>query len=281
MTLKKNKFKLGFLQGRLSRQKKKIQQFPKNNWKNEYKFAKKLNFKIMEWTIDNYGFFQNPLINTEKHSIIKKLCKSNKIKINSVTADFFMEKPFWKQKNQLWYIKKISKLIEACGKLKIKFIVLPLVDNSSIKNKNIEKKVINKLSKLKKKLMINNVVCLFESDYSPKRLSKFIKGFNSKFYGINYDLGNSASLNYDVNEEFKLLGKYIKNVHLKDRVINGNSVRFGKGNANFYRLFSNLKKIRYNNALIFQSCRATRKGEDFKELKINMNFVNNLIKSIR
>ena len=281
MTLKKNKFKLGFLQGRLSRQKKKIQQFPKNNWKNEYKFAKKLNFKIMEWTIDNYGFFQNPLINKEKHSIIKKMCKSNKIKINSVTADFFMEKPFWKQKNQLWYIKKISKLIEACGKLKIKFIVLPLVDNSSIKNKNIEKKVINKLSTLKKKLMINNVVCLFESDYSPKRLSKFIKVFNSKFYGINYDLGNSASLNYDVNEEFKLLGKYIKNVHLKDRVINGNSVRFGQGNANFYRLFSNLKKIRYNNALIFQSSRATRKGEDFKELKINMNFVNNLIKSIR
>ena len=280
MTLKKNNFKLGFLQGRLSRQIKKIQQFPKKNWKKELKIANKLNFRIIEWTIDNYGFFHNPLLNDKKHIFIKKLCKKNKIKINSVTADFFMEKPFWKQKNQFRYLKKISKLIEVCGKLKIKFIILPLVDNSSIQNKNIEKKIINTLLKFKRELIINNVVFLFESDYPPRRLLKFIRNFDSEFYGINYDLGNSASLKYDINEEFKFFGKYIKNVHLKDRLINGNSVRFGKGNANFNRLFCNLKKIRYNNALIFQSSRATQKGDDFKELKINVNFVINLINKL-
>ena len=278
MTLKKNKLKLGFLQGRLTKQNKKIQQFPKKNWKFEFKLAKSLNLNLMEWTIDHYGFFQNPLINTKNHKTIKKICKKYKIKINSITADFFMEKPFWKQKNQSHYLEKINELIEKCGALNIKYIVLPLVDNSSIKSRVIEKKVIKELLKLESRLLKNNVTCLFESDFTPKRLLNFLNFFHSKCYGLNYDLGNSASLGYNIDDEFNSCGKYIRNVHLKDRLKNGPSVRFGHGNANFKKLFFNLKKIKYSGALILQSSRSKRKSEDLKELEINISYLDSLMK---
>ena len=277
MILKKNKLKLGFLQGRLTKQKKKIQQFPKKNWKSEFKLAKSLNLNLMEWTIDHYGFFQNPLMNIKHHRVIKKICKKYKIKINSITADFFMEKPFWKQKNQSYYLKKIEELIEKCGSLKVKYIVLPLVDNSSVEDTATKNKVVRELLKLEGKLIKNNVICLFESDYAPKKLLNFLKCFQSKSYGLNYDLGNSASLGYNIDEEFKYCGKYIRNVHLKDRLKNGPSVRFGLGNANFKKLFNNLKKIKYLGALILQSSRSKKKSEDLKELEINIGYLNNLI----
>ena len=46
--------KIGFMQGRLVDTEKKnaIQYFPEKNWLKELKIAKKINFKIMEWTIN-------------------------------------------------------------------------------------------------------------------------------------------------------------------------------------------------------------------------------------
>ena len=44
---------LGFMQGRLSEVKNGIIQcFPWENWENEIKDANRLNFKLMEWTLD-------------------------------------------------------------------------------------------------------------------------------------------------------------------------------------------------------------------------------------
>ena len=46
-----------------------------------------------------------------------------------------------------------------------------------------------------------------------------------------------CELFYNIDDEFNSCGKYIRNVHLKDRLKNGPSVRFGHGNANFKKLF--------------------------------------------
>ena len=67
----------------------------------------------------------------------------------------------------------------------------------------------------------NKVEVIFESDYKPERLQKFVKG-DPKAFGINYDTGNSAALNYDIDKEFKLYGRFIKNIHIKDRLKLGN-----------------------------------------------------------
>ena len=81
-------------------------------------------------------------------------------------------------------------------------------------------------SQEKKTLRKNKQMILFESDFEPKKLFKFIKKFNSKYFGINYDTGNSASLGHNLKEEIVLF-KYIKNIHIKDRFYKGKTTRLG------------------------------------------------------
>ena len=129
----------------------------------------------------------------------------------------------------------------------------------------------------KKFLKKKKIQILFESDFNPKILKKFINKFDKDLFGINYDLGNSASLGYDINEEFESYFEYIKNIHIKDRVLNGHTVRLGKGNANFKKFFKNLKKYKYNNMLIYQTARSNQ-NNDIEELKKNILFIRKKIK---
>jgi len=264
--------RLGVMQGRLSPQYLNlIQCFPSNHWYNEFKIANKLNLKLIEWTLDYKNFYKNPIFLNKEVKKIKYLKKKYKIKIESLTGDCFMQKPFWKLKN-----KKFTKIfidtIKACGDLKIKYIIIPLVDNGSIKKKNEERKLINILLRNINLISSNDVCILFETDLTPKKVKKFIDKLPSKYFGINYDSGNSAALNYDIDEEFKIYGKNIKNIHIKDRLLKGKTVRLGSGNADFKKLYHNLNKINYDQNIILQTARG-KKNKDVEEIKINLNFL--------
>ncbi len=91
--------KIGFMQGRLVKSEKKnsIQYFPEKNWPKEFRYAKKINLKIMEWTINNENIKKNPLYNGNL-AHLKKLIKNYQISIPSITNDYFMQKPFFKKK---------------------------------------------------------------------------------------------------------------------------------------------------------------------------------------
>tara|TARA_Y100001970_G_scaffold215291_1_gene263341 strand:+ start:674 stop:1510 length:837 start_codon:yes stop_codon:yes gene_type:complete len=265
---------LGFMQGRLSPTKaNKIQFFPEKYWKKEFSLANKLGLKNMEWTLDHKNLYKNPIFTEKGIREIRYLSKKYKVKIKTLTGDCFMQKPFWRFSNSKKYIEDLKKVINACGNLKIKYIIFPLVDNSSIKNKKEENKIISEFKKLNYILSLNKVKILFESNYPPKNLKKFIKKFDLKNFGINYDSGNSASLNYDSDTEFSYYGSYIKNIHVKDRILKGKTIRLGEGNANFKKVFKNIKKINYNKLLILQTARSLIKNKDFEELKINMDYI--------
>jgi hexulose-6-phosphate isomerase len=269
---------IGFMQGRLSPIfKKKIQSFPWNYWRKEIFIAKKNNFNLMEWTLDYPRLFNNPLISSQEQKKTLIFLKKNKIFVNSVTCDFFMQKPFFLIKNKKKFKLNINNLLKIIKKLinaKIKFIVIPLVDKSSIKNTYQEKLVIREFNKIIKNLNTNNfkTKILFEIDYSPSKLKKFIKKFSSNFFGINYDSGNSASLNYNIDEEFNCYGDRILNIHIKDRIKYGKTIKLGRGNVNFLKLKKNLKKLHYNRNLILQTARNIY-GKHLNELIDNRNFL--------
>lgn len=175
------------------------------------------------------------------------------------------------KKNQK-LIFDLKNIINSCKRLNIKFIVIPLVDNGSLKN-NIEKKnLINSCNKIIRYLYKSNLKLVFEFDYPPKKLKNFISKFNKYYFGINYDVGNSAALGYNIDDEFKCYGKYISNIHIKDRLKKGKTVRLGEGNANFIKLYKNLKKIRYTNDLILQTARS-KNNQHMNEIKINLNYL--------
>lgn len=270
--------KIGFMQGRLSPIfKKKIQSFPWNYWRQEIIIAKKNNFNLIEWTLDYPRLFNNPLISSKEQRETLCFLKKNKMSVNSVTCDFFMQKPFFLIKNKIkreLNINNLAKVIKELINAKIKFIIIPLVDKSSIKNTYQEKLVIREFNKIIKNLNTNNfkTKILFEIDYSPTKLKKFIKKFSSSFFGINYDSGNSASLNYNIDEEFNCYGDRILNIHIKDRIKYGKTIKLGRGNVNFLKLKKNLKKLHYNRNLILQTARNIY-GKHLNELIDNRNFL--------
>ena len=253
------KYNIGFMQGRLSpMQGKKIQSFPWKNWKNEFQIGRRLNFKIIEWTLDFKKLYSNPLMTDDGQKKIKSLCSKYSFKILSLTGDCFMQRPFWKINS----VKRVQlqryflNIINASGKIGIKFIILPLVDNGKIENQKQEMILINFLRKIYSVLRLNRIKILFEADFKPNTYLKFMKKFNRKFFGINYDTGNSASYGFNPNEEISLYGKYIDNVHIKDRIYNGNTVPLGEGNTDFLTIFKKLNKIRYKGNFILQGARS-------------------------
>jgi len=266
-------FNYGVMQGRLSTVvNNKIQAFPEKYWKTEFSKAKKLGLKSIEWTLDYKNLHKNPIFSKKGQIIIKKLSKKYSVKINSLTGDCFMQKPFWKNKNNKKLIDDLKKIIDSCKKLGIKFIVIPLVDNGSINNNNDRRNLINSCNKIIKFLHNSQLKLIFESNFPPKKLKNFINKFDQNYFGINYDVGNSAALNYDIDDEFRCYGKYISNIHIKDRVKNGKTIRLGQGNANFLKFFKNLKKIRYKETLILQTARS-KNNQHMSEIKINLNYL--------
>jgi len=101
-----------------------------------------------------------------------------------------------------------------------------------------------------------------------------IKRMKNKVY-INYDLGNSASKDYDFNEEKKYF-KFVKNIHLKDRIKNGSTVRFGQGNANFKKMFAFLIKNKNKYDFNLQPARS-KNNEDINEIKLNIRYIESLL----
>lgn len=248
--------KIGIMQGRLVKQyKNKIQSFPMNNWKKEFELANECDLKIIEWIFDENH--PNPIMTNSGIKEIKQLMEKNEIEINTICADYFMVKKLFNEsridieKN----IETLKKLIIQANKLEISMIEIPLVDSSSLKNNKNEEQVRNNLEQVILIAEQNNITIVLETDLNPQNFDKFLTKFEHKNIMANYDSGNSASLGYDVKEELIILKKWIKNVHVKDRIFNGGTVQFGTGDTKFEEFFSMLSKINYSGDLIIQGAR--------------------------
>jgi hexulose-6-phosphate isomerase len=97
----------------------------------------------------------------------------------------------------------------------------------------------------------------FECDFAPADLGRFIDLLDPALFGVNYDIGNSASLGFDPDAELAAYGRRVLNVHIKDRVLNGTTVPLGAGNADFDAVFTALGRLHYAGNYILQTARAT------------------------
>jgi len=268
--------KVGFMQGRLSPViNGMIQAFPWNTWEDEFRIANKININLMEWTLDFDNLYKNPLMYDDGRKRIQHLSDIFKIKINSLTGDCFMQYPFWKSEEAEF--KKLTKVFKdvskACALMGIEFVIVPLVDNGSLKSNVEEKKIINFFFEEQEFFQEIGVKVIFESDFNPQRLKNFISHFNNDIYGINYDIGNSAALGFNVIDEMECYGDRILNIHVKDRPYDGTTVPLGQGDANFDLIFKLFKEIGYKGNYILQTARVSQDHD--KLIKKYHNMVKN------
>jgi len=251
--------RIGFMQGRLCDQVDgKIQAFPWNEWEKEFSESLNLDFRLMEWTLDQNKLYENPIMTNEGRKKILQLCDKCNLSIPSLTGDCFMQDPFWKAEAS--HSKKLKddfvEICNSCAAIGIRMLVIPLVDNGRINNDRQKVEILEFLLSKKNFLRELNLQVIFESDQSPRKLKEFISELPLNTFGINYDIGNSAALDFNPLEEFKEYGDRIVNVHVKDRLKHGTTVPLETGNAKFEIVFSELAKLGYEGNYILQTARA-------------------------
>ena len=246
------------MQGRLSPQiDGKIQAFPWSHWQDEFPTAAAIGIPLMEWTLDQDRLYQNPLMTEAGGQEIIKLKEQHGLAIPSLTGDCFMQSPFWKlamERDAL--LRDLRAIIHAAATIGISLILIPLVDAGRLENATQEDDLRAGLASVERDLEERGVRITFESDFSPERLALFIDSFDPKYYGLTFDIGNSASLGYDFEDEIAAYGTRIVNVHVKDRLLGGTTVPLGTGNAKLPETIAALEHAGYRGNYILQTARA-------------------------
>ena len=251
--------RIGFMQGRLSPLiNGRIQAFPWDNWKNEFPLAQQINVHLMEWTLDQDRLYENPLLTETGQAAIRALCKSHELSIPSLTGDCFMQAPLWKAEGaqRTTLERDFVEIAKGCAAVGITMLVVPLVDNGRLEGADQEDALVRFLESQTDFLAANRLKVVFESDYVPQELARFIARLNPALFGINYDIGNSAALGFNPQEEFTAYGQRVINVHVKDRVLGGTTMPLGTGSANFDAVFAALAQTNYRGNFILQTARA-------------------------
>ncbi len=247
------------MQGRLcERVNDKIQAFPWHDWESEFSVATSINLQLMEWTLDQERLYENPLMTVDGQERIRSLCLQHGISIMSLTGDCFMQAPFWKSESRarVNLQSDFLAIVRACGNMGIRMMVVPLVDNGRLETFEEENVLVDFLLEKQPLFIENNLQVIFESDFTPNELARFIARLPADWFGINYDIGNSAALGFDPAEEFAAYGARIVNVHVKDRLLGGYTVPLKTGHANFDAVFKELSRVDYRGNFILQTARA-------------------------
>ena len=251
--------RVGFMQGRLCEPVDgKIQAFPWRDWEDEFPAAAAIDLYLMEWTLDQERLYENPLMTADGQEKIRELCRQYDFSIPSLTGDCFMQAPFWKVDGRARADLQADFLAigRACANVGIRMMVMPLVDNGRLETAEQENVLIDFLIEQQTFLIENRLQVIFESDFMPPELARFIARLPSEQFGINYDIGNSAALGFSPAEEFAAYGARVVNVHVKDRVLGGTTVPLKTGSADFDVVFAALAEKKYQGNFILQTARA-------------------------
>jgi L-ribulose-5-phosphate 3-epimerase len=269
---------IGIMQGRLlPSYEGRFQAFPAANWEQEFYYAQEIGLYCIEWIYEKPHESDNPLASIEGIKSVRELIEKTGIQVKSICADYYMtERLIVDNKLQVKNIDHLLWLLGQAKELDVTYIVLPFVDYSSLKNEHSFTPVCEMLRVILKEAEKTGLEIHLEADLQPQIFRSIFKEVNHPLLKMNYDIGNSASMGYDPDEEFSLLGRYLGSVHIKDRLYQGRTVSLGTGNADFNKCFKWFKKLQFDRWFILQAAR----GEDREEvsyIKTVLDYVNLLM----
>ena len=262
------KNKVGVMQGRLlPKYQGRYQAFPVGNWQDEFKVAKDCGLDLIEFILDFNDAEENPLLKSGGVDEIASVGKATGVSVNTICADYFMEAPLHSSDGKVVEesFKVLKRLLETAKALKITDIVIPCVDQSSLETKESVDRFVKQIRKIIPIIEKENINLSLETDLTPKAFIELLNKLNSKNITVNYDIGNSAALGFDSDEELTTYGDRITDIHIKDRVLGDGPVTLGEGNADFEKFFNRLKEYDYQGPFIMQAYRDDEGVEIFKK----------------
>ena len=252
------KNKIGVMQGRLvPKYQGRYQAFPVGIWQDEFKVAQECGLDLIEFILDFNDAEENPLLKSGGVDEILATSQETSVSVKTICADYFMEAPLHSSDGKLAEesFKILERLLETAKVLKITDIVIPCVDQSSLKTEEAVNRFIKQIIKIIPTIEKENFNLSLETDLAPQPFIELLNQLNSKNITVNYDIGNSAALGFDSDEELAAYGDRITDIHIKDRMLGGGPVTLGEGNADFAKFFDKLEEYDYQGAFIMQAYR--------------------------
>jgi hexulose-6-phosphate isomerase len=270
---------IGIMQGRLSpRIDGKIQAYPANTWQKEFEIAQEIGYAAIEWIVEKPVEI-NALMTDLGKSEIKKVMESTGVRVDYVCADIFMQQPLVRmtQESKSQNNKYLFEILQNAKEIGAIGVEIPFVDNSSIKNENEKQEFIDVMQDSFKQAKDLGLKISLETDLAPKEFKELLEKIDLDYVQANYDIGNSASLGYDPEEEIEAYGKRILNVHVKDRKLGSTTVPLGTGNAKIEFVLEKLFESDYSGGLTMQ---AARGDNDVETAKDQLNYVRKILNNL-
>jgi L-ribulose-5-phosphate 3-epimerase len=252
------KTKIGVMQGRLlPKYQGRYQAFPVGSWQDEFSVAQECGLDLIEFILDFNDAEDNPLLKQGGVTEITVISLKTGVSVKTICADYFMEAPLHSDNESIanHSLQVLKRLLKVAVELKITDIVIPCVDQSSLENKEAVDRFVKQIENIIPVIEKENINLSLETDLAPKPFVALLAKLNSKNITVNYDIGNSAALGFDSEEELEAYGDRITDVHIKDRVLSGGPVVLGEGNADFGKFFTKLKEFNYQGPFIMQAYR--------------------------
>jgi len=266
------------MQGRLSPPRDgNIQSFPRESWREEFARAATCGLELIEWIFESDHAAENPVMSDAGIGEMLNLSQRHRVEVISLCADYFMEQPlFGAPADELARrVDALKRLVAQCAKARIRYIGIPFVDHSAIQTADDMDEVSRTLRDCANDASKHGVMLCLETSLAPEPFRELLSAIDHPSVGVNYDIGNSASLGYDPRAELDVYGSSIATVHVKDRVRGGSTVPLGRGDADFKAVFEGLRRLNYRGPFILQ---AARNGDEISAVRRYTEFLNDLLK---
>ena len=266
---------IGIMQGRLLPPiEDRIQAHPGEQWREEFPTAQECGLDLIEWIFEERNWQKNAIL-ANPDEIIEYSQKYN-IKVVTLIADFFMDCPLLRVSSAEVDSRMavFENLLKQAGRIGVKFLNVPFVDNSEITSDTERGQVVHLMSRLLPQAEQLGMEIALETSLNPEKFRQLLDTINHPLIKVNYDIGNSTALGYDPTEEMDAYGTSIATVHIKDRVLGGSTVPLGQGDSDFATVFSRLADLNYQGPFTLQ---AARNGDEKTATENYMKFVNNYL----
>lgn len=266
---------IGLVQGRLSRQIGDfVQNFPKFSWENEFYLAQHNQIPHIEWILTEETLDNNPLF-TEPTTSLPRFGRTN-VRISGVCLDAMnsdkFKDPNYREKVLLRGLQLANKDLPT---LMIGHVVIPLLEKSSIKDKELMKKVAEQINTYSE--WYPAVKITLEADLDITDLQQLLEMVPQAY--VTFDTGNLTRLGYNLRQHIDAYKDKIVNVHIKDVDAAGASVKIGAGITDFSvmkELLTDCKNLYY---MTFQAARVPEVPE-LQQYEDNYKFMEDLCQNL-
>jgi hypothetical protein len=250
--------KLGIIQGRLSEPKEGFQECP-SSWSREFDLLPKLGLSHIEWVITYNNFYNNPIFHTNLKGY----------PISSVCADFMVNDRFC---NSTYLDEYLNIFCDAIECHNIKYITIPLLENSDVNKKDTRYKFIDVFYPYTEKF--KNINFLIEAELDQEKLTEILDINDNLF--ITYDTGNITSCGLDHKDYIFALNSRIKQIHIKDRARYPlKTVEPTKGDTDFDLIFKCLKEVNFDGPYTLQTARGID-GSEISTIKKHRKIIEDI-----